>query len=353
MRIAVDAYFNNNLGDDLFLKILVERYPNAHFDFLLCDEMACEAFKKHPRVRYVSRKKVFKNILNYQAYILIGGSMFQEPNEWKTEWRKLNLTVNWFKFFRKSTFVLGCNYGPVSSDLYDKAYCKVFNKLTHMTVRDEHSYGALVGKKINLSVYPDIVLGMEFNKKIQPDDKLVGISVIDWHKNENVESYINFNVNIIKSLLLDGKKIRLFAFQNADKISDLEICNKILRKLNLQESNQESNIEIISYKGDVDVFLEKYIECKYAITSRFHSLIISLLSNQIICPVIYSNKTLNTIKYLGIGLKSITLDNIENYNIDKVKELFEINKSMDRNLINTLSQESKQHFKILDQKLRK
>ena len=71
MRIAVDAYYNNNLGDDLFLDTLINRYGNGQFDFILKEKDKCKAFKDHDRVNFVGRKYVFQNIFKYDAYVFM------------------------------------------------------------------------------------------------------------------------------------------------------------------------------------------------------------------------------------------------------------------------------------------
>lgn len=170
MRVAVDAYFNNNLGDDLFLEILLKRYKGVQFDFMITDSNSCLAFRNNPQVNFISRKKMLCNILKYDAYILIGGSLFQEPEDWRNHWRIFNLTVSLFKILGKSSFVLGCNFGPFDSEEYKNCYTKTFKKLTHMTVRDNYSFEILSNKGINLSVHPDIVLSKYIDlpiKKIQ------------------------------------------------------------------------------------------------------------------------------------------------------------------------------------------
>ncbi|WP_282022626.1 polysaccharide pyruvyl transferase family protein [Priestia flexa] len=345
MRVAVDAYFNNNLGDDLFLNILIDRYPNVHFDFLLTKKEACKAFQNHPRVNYVSRKDVFKNILKYKAYIFIGGSMFQEPLNWKAQWKLFNLTVNIFNFFRKRTFVLGCNFGPFETTTYKERYSQTFRKLTHMTVRDDLSYELLKNQGINLSKHPDIVFSMckQVNHEKNSQD-IVGISVIDWHKNKNLEGYINLNKKIIIDSIQKGRKVRLFAFQNTNGVSDLNLCNTILEQL----KKYQKDIEVISYNGNIIRFLDKYLECGYVVTSRFHSLILSLLYSQDICPIIYSEKTSNTLKYLGLNLQCISMDETVDFNETKVADVFNANSKINLQVIKDISKRAHKHFEFVD-----
>jgi colanic acid/amylovoran biosynthesis protein len=352
LRIAVDAYFNNNLGDDLFLEILLNRYEEAVFDFMVRDISACKAFMNSPRVNFKSRKQVLRNIKNYEAYIFIGGSLFQEPKYWKKQWKIFNFTVSLFNLFKKSTFVLGCNFGPVKTELYRRSYTKTFKKLTHITVRDQYSFNALKELKTNLTVHPDIVLSMKNNNKINKNNKVVGISVIDWPRNKNFQEYLDFNLNLIQQLILEENKlVRLFSFQNTEHISDLKIINKIIDKLD--ESIREK-IDIVSYDGDIRSFLNKYSECHAMVTSRFHSLILSLIYEQSIFSIIYSNKTLQTTEFLDLSIDSLVLNSLKSSDVNEVKDIVVDNKiNYDKRKLSSLSQDAEKHFEKLDKVIRK
>ncbi|MBT2658624.1 polysaccharide pyruvyl transferase family protein [Bacillus sp. ISL-18] len=345
MRIAVDAYFDNNLGDDLFLDILVNRYENSDFDFLINDQSAAKAFINHKRVNFKSRKEVLLNIFKYDAYLFIGGSMFQEPENWKKQWKTFDTTIKIFKFFRKDTFVLGCNFGPIKTNEYKEKYVSTFKKLSHLTVRDQYSFESLDNKGIEISVHPDIVLGKTLENRPERNSNLIGISIIDWPKNNNIEGYIHFNVDLIKRLHAKNKSVRLFAFQDTQEISDLTVINKVIEKV-----DNIKNIDIVSYDGDIKGFLEKYDECYSMVTCRFHSFILSLLMNQRICPIIYSDKTLNTMKFLGINIRHFELDSISNgKSLDEVENsLLNYELTYEKSLISELSCKATQHFAVLD-----
>ena len=56
MRNFVDGYWRKNLGDDLFLKILAERYPNNKF-YILIDEEFYSVFDKFTNIIPMFNKK--------------------------------------------------------------------------------------------------------------------------------------------------------------------------------------------------------------------------------------------------------------------------------------------------------
>ena len=100
MRILVNAYFSKNLGDDLFLKILFERYPKVNWYLLTDNTDYNDIFDKHNNVRILKglslnilgiRKvdifhKINDLLLKYYKYdglVTIGGSIFMEGPGWK------------------------------------------------------------------------------------------------------------------------------------------------------------------------------------------------------------------------------------------------------------------------------
>src|SRR5690625_7411366 len=52
-RILVSAYFAKNVGDDLFLKVLFDRYPHVQWDLLTANRNYQELFKDYDHVRII------------------------------------------------------------------------------------------------------------------------------------------------------------------------------------------------------------------------------------------------------------------------------------------------------------
>ncbi len=87
MKIYVNAYLENNLGDDLFIKILTERYKKHKFYSIT------KGFKNYTKNNFkvYSNKYIFKVLKKFELekylankfdlVITIGGSMYQENND--------------------------------------------------------------------------------------------------------------------------------------------------------------------------------------------------------------------------------------------------------------------------------
>ena len=137
-QILVLGYWHRNLGDDLFLKILAERYSNTTFNIYINKENF-RPFKTlvnvKPVFRYNSRtisrraknkldnflfkfgfvtlNSIQRELLNYKQIVEIGGSIFIQPST--------GFDSNYYlrKAIGKSGIdysILGCNFGPYSSE---------------------------------------------------------------------------------------------------------------------------------------------------------------------------------------------------------------------------------------------
>ena len=73
-KILVDAYYAKNLGDDLFLKILFDRYSDVDWYLFGADEDYKNIFKEYDNV-FIHKElwtkiyRVFKNIWSIKWFI--------------------------------------------------------------------------------------------------------------------------------------------------------------------------------------------------------------------------------------------------------------------------------------------
>ena len=188
MRVFLNAYANYNLGDDLFLKIVADRYKNHNFicmpsnnynkfssNLKFKDKIFCKVLCK------ISDKKIgyyaYKILLNKcKAILTIGGSMFMEKNT------KYNYIYN----INKPHYILGSNFGPYNTNkFYDEMY-EIFSKVEDVCFREEYSYN-LFKKLPNIRYASDIVFALNTDDVIITNNKKVVISTIDCSKKTSLE----------------------------------------------------------------------------------------------------------------------------------------------------------------------
>lgn len=345
-KILVQAYTEKNFGDDLFLKLLFDRYPNVEWilDNALTEYK--EIFKKYNNVSF-SKNYIYKLLsrfnhgyFEYDALLYIGGSIFIQDDEfWK---KQLNERKRMFKIFKnKAIFVLGANFGPFKDNLFLQEYIKLLKQCKDVCFRDAFSL-ELFGDLENIRVNPDIVFQLN-HKKIIKDKNSIGISLISLKNRKELikhdELYKMKMIELIERCIENGKKIYLFSF--CQREGDLDIINFIINNIN---KCYKKYINIVSYDGDIDTFLTKFGSMQNIIGARFHSCILSQVFEQGLYPLIYSNKTYNMLCDIGLNKEYTYINNIENLNIDHVLEIIDNNKIIDKNIF----KDAYKQFEVLD-----
>lgn len=315
-KVLVRAYQRLNLGDDLFLKILSDRYPDISF-YLLSD-------KRLPKVGVYSRygnihtesfmircirklallfnfsiiesilitiyHRLFRRILSqFDSYIYIGGSLFIQNRNHIGIADKRNAIL--FKEARHS-FIIGANFGPYSSEEFVRFYNDAFKNCDSVTFRDSFSRD-LFPKLQNVSVSPDVVFQLPVTNCHRILNS-VGLSIIDLYSRADLsiyaDDYERFIRNCVSSLLSHDKEVYVFSFCKAE--GDEIAINRILGK--------DARVHRVFYNGDIDEFLALYSSMESMLCTRFHSMILSMVYGQKFIPITYSNKmrqVLNDLKF--------------------------------------------------------
>lgn len=356
--ILVNGYFGINLGDDLFFKILFDRFPMVNFriysNFYLPQnyKMYRKIFKKYDNVKVFKYKKI-RNLLytidsyndfefrNYDAAIYIGGSIFIEENNIGRNYKEKKQIIESFARKGKGIFILGSNFGPYKDEEFKNKFENIFKKCTDVCFRDNYSYE--IFKNIsNIRKAPDIVFSLK-NKNLKKIENSIGISVISLSERkelkEKQDDYINKIKSIVESGLKRNIKFTLFSFSEIQ--GDLQVINEII---NLINPNDRKKIEVVSYNGDIDYFLKKFSQMESIIGSRFHSCILSQIFKQGLYPLIYSDKTYNVLNDIGLNKEYVYIRDINKLDVEHVLECIRENK-ID---VSELQKEADNQFYILE-----
>ncbi|QNF26188.1 polysaccharide pyruvyl transferase family protein [Metabacillus elymi] len=354
-KILVNAYFAKNLGDDLFLKVLFDRYPDVEWYLLTSDKSYKEIFSRYNKVKIIKSLSlnIGKREINlfykindillkykkYDAYLIIGGSIFMEFPSWEEKLKHREYLPNKFKELNKQTFIIGSNFGPFTDDTFIEKHKEFFNKFDDICFRDKYSYN-LFNDLNNVRVSPDVVFNLE-TKSSNKKEKVVGISLIDIEKRKNLqEFYNNYNkkvIELIEKFIDVGYSIKLFSF--CENEGDLRISNYIKSKV-----KNSNNIKVINYDGDIDEFLNQFKTCEVIVGTRFHSIILGILFDLNVFSIIYSEKTYNVLRDLNLNTESnyCYIKNIQELDVETV--IFKENKIENRVVL----KKAEEQFKSLD-----
>jgi len=356
MNVFVKLFAELNLGDDLFLKILIDRYPNIKFILRARDEYKIIfgqnnnleirqdlfvrrtksiSYKVASVLRRTFYPSSYKNLLvklikhqylndfeSSDVFVSIGGSIFIQPKTlpYYTDVEYYNIVGREFQHI----FFLGCNFGPYTDTHYLNNYRQIFSKATDVCFRDEKSW-KLFSDLDNVRYRPDIVFGLEFPKS-SSKEKSVGFSVVSARNGINKDAYLKKYAEIVSSYQKAGYEIYFFSF--CKKQGDEDTIEEIIKLL-----VDDNNINRVYYNGKIDEFVSIYSSIKKMYCGRFHSMILSMIFDQEIYPIAYSkkmNNVLNDIGYEGeiIEMEDFHLINPENldsqisrnsYDIENVK----------------------------------
>ena len=180
MKVYVDAYLAQNLGDDLFIDILTKRYPNHKF--LAISKKQCKHNLKNLKV--VSNSYLYRTVKKFQlekylanmcdVVVSIGGSMYMENND----------NTRDFSLGKNKRYILGTNFGPYQTKEYYNNLKKVFKNAEDVCFREKYSYD-LFKDLPNVRYAPDIVFSMNTSNVNVTNRKKAIISVISCKRKLN------------------------------------------------------------------------------------------------------------------------------------------------------------------------
>lgn len=305
MKVFIDAYLFQNLGDDLFVDLLIERYPQVEFitysSFYKSNKPNIKVYYNRILNKLIGGENIKYHLAKKCDYVVyIGGSMFIEGASKPSKILNSNL----------KTYILGSNFGPYQNESYVEMHRNIFKQMQDVCFRDEYSYELFKDVK-SVRKATDLVFSLPLQAKEVNECKAL-ISIIDCHgKNEAYkQSYENKMIEIINKLKQDGFKICLMSFcklQNDEKAIEA-ICSKV------------SVDETYYYRGNTSEAIAKINEASFVIGSRFHANILGMLLNKAILPIAYSNKTINILKDINYQGKQINLANIDEFEVNSLNE---------------------------------
>lgn len=377
MKVFVKVYANKNLGDDLFLKILFDRYPHCEFileapieydlmftsysNVTVYDSSELRnitllyrvirklssklSFNAYYKLICVDFEKKYRAILNdCDLFLSIGGSIFMEQKG------SYSYDICLYKFIinnwsQMPKFFLGCNFGPYQSTFFLDSFHSIFSNFTDTCFRDSYSYN-LFSDIDNIRLSPDIVFSLP-----KVDSVVVRKSIGFVLRPNGKESSPEFREQHIKliSLCIDkGYTIKLFSF--CENEGDKEFVDVIYQDLEKLNKTCIHKVARVYYDGNYDSFLSEYASVEYMVCERFHGMILSFINQQVVLPVMYSDKMANVLSDINFSGKSYTNDSfLEDSPANILASLF--NNSFDLDL--SIAKSSINHFLTLDKYITK
>ena len=360
-KIYLKCVYKKNLGDDLLVKIICDRYPKEKFYLMNYlgggispkisnlneKKITITTFRIFRKIAHITKSfHIIENhiIKKCDFVVSIAGSIFMETKALETDGR-----IDWFKNVKKDLYLIGSNIGPIFSKSYvERVKRDVFSRAKDICLRDKKSY-ELVKDIKSVRYAPDIVFSFDVDKyKNIIEKKKVIISVINIDDkikqmvNPNKSKYYHLINDFINKFIDEGYEVELFSFCSAEK-DDVAISEL------LTQNDNHSKVKTVYYDGNIDSAIKELASAKVIIGTRFHANVIGMLLNKTVIPIIYNDKTRELLKDLSFKGKYVDLDSIDEFNINDLKE-----KNLDYKInIEKQKKEAEKHFEKLDKILEK
>lgn len=360
-RVFIHAYAAGNLGDDLLIRILCERYPKVKFRMFVdaeyqhyyseignlklyspTERIAVIIDKLLKRIKNVDRG--FWKILVKTADVTvhIGGSVFVQHLEDYSPAFQLDETL---QRLSKKIIVMGANFGPYTDESYYRKYHDLLKKYESVSFRDKYS-AELFADLPNVIYAPDIAFNFKIKGKFITQKRVL-FSVIDLKSRDgkfaihgHASEYKSFLVKMIKRYIQNGYEIELLGFCTMQ--GDEDAVREIAEQLNIEERNKVSKS---SYRGNLDECIQKFAESEIIIATRFHAVILGWLMGKQVFPIIYDQKTEKVLDDMSVTC-CVSLDALqEDMDIDEV--ICQIEKS-EAPPLNEIIKIAEKHFTVLD-----
>lgn len=336
-KMLLIGYTRINLGDDLFLSMVINRYPDIDID-LHVPRGYQYPFLKAKNVNIIFENIENVNIDNYCVISYVAGSIFSEISKNYDYKIWLDKLVKESKQKNIPFLFISSNYGPEYTKKWFKLCDSIIKNSFHVNFRDKISFEKFNYK--NVSYIPDLILSLNY-KQNKKEENSVGISIIDLYSlyrgeiNQYYFNYMNFLKKNIINYIENNKKVYLFSFCKYEG-DELAIDNL----LTIIDKKYHNSIVIVKYDGNINKFLNIYSRMEYFLCTRFHSMILSHLFEQKIFICSYSNKLLNVIDSYKFKYNFLSINgDLSNHIIDLKKY-----KKIDKKLVN----DSKKNFDVLD-----
>ena len=298
VKVLLYVYAAINLGDNLFVYTLLKRYPEVDFYIQVEDKAYQKIYDEFSNIHFLNepRNVGIVNVKDYDAIIYVGGSIFMESEYAFHEMKEFNYLINQGIGQGKPFFYMSSNFGPYKTQEYLEKARENF-AISKVCFRDKESY-ELFQDLETVSYAPDLAFSLKI-PKVEKEKKTIGISVINLENRDNLKDKTQIYEELIKKTIIQFAKrnyqVKLFSF------SQFETDDKAIERIQKSVPKEyQEKVTARYFDGDIDSYLEDYAKMEYMICTRFHSMILSILSEQKIYNITYSKKQDNVILDTGL-----------------------------------------------------
>lgn len=303
MRILLDAYFDNNFGDDLFFTTILNRYPEDLFYVFWNnpEEHVLRKVMQHSNLVFLPKNCELHIGTAFDGYIMIGGDVLPDGIDYSRRIDGMRTVKENGGFVAMLGFSLYGSYGEkTQKDLQTMA-----ELADSIVVRDKFSaarFRELV-PNANVTESTDMAFTAPYASSVNRDRQILGIAPRRklYSTDQEHTAFCTAMASLADSWLKnhpDGM-VRFLALSTGEY--DDRVTSEDIRAL---MANADKT-EIAAHTDTVPGFLERVRACTAMVPTRFHALVFALIYKIPFVPVPYEIKVtqlLDEIGYSGIRI---------------------------------------------------
>lgn len=354
MKYLVYGYYGyNNLGDELLLNTIIENISikdkSAQFKILnkYSDTLTQYKNVEYTNIRNIlhdSKNKIskflrffntFKKYIDVcDVFIIGGGTLLMDTGKFNFLMMYLSFLVQYANFKNKKVILLGVGIDILGNPFSNIWAKKILKNCNTINLRDKLSYQ--VARKIdvknkNILLTQDLVFSNQNLQNIKSisNDKVIGISLIDYSDKFEENSFFEKINNIITYYLKNNYKIKLLSFQTDTDRAD----NKFYKKFKEIDKCEVVTLTLSNIK-------EVYNSLEFVLSMRFHGILLGLIFHKKVLGIIHEIKNYQlcfdtSIDY--IMLEELSIENILDKEYKRIK----------KNTLIELEEHSKKNFDFI------
>lgn len=320
-KVFLKFYDLQNLGDDLFLHIITNRYTNK---FTVVSKLPSKVMNKSNILVYSRRNLLLfsrfiekyiypKNFLinwiinRNDFYVYIGGSLFIDNGDWK-HWERER---RFYRHLKRPYYILGSNFGPSKSGRYTELVEDILAGAQDICFRDSASSTNFKAHQ-NVRTSTDIAFTLDISPfKVKPE-KMAVFSVISCRNRFDsviADKYEQEVINLSQNLTDKGYKVVLMSFCKSE--GDEAAIDSIVKKMPTELAYKT---EIYNYDGDLHEALRLLARAEIIVGGRFHASVLGLLFSKKVLPMAYSDKTINLLGDMDYKGEIVDIRKIDEFN---------------------------------------
>lgn len=319
--IGVWAYLDNNIGDDLMIKLLVEYFNTEEFYIYTNSSTVENTFSVYNNITIRKQKDFESDQKDMKLFVSIGGSIFNSLNSITGKISRI-MNIKMIKKLKRlgvQVATIGCNLGPFKDNFAKKIALYELSLNDLVTVRDKESFSIIDKSKLSVNY----VLADDIVYQLPSDIKRTiryGLGITAYRsKSVNEINFQNYQAlaEIANNYIERTQEmVAIFAYDSESE-NDLAAAHHIFHLI-----DNKDKVKIIPYLGNIEMFLNEFSSCAKVIAIRFHGAILSNVYEIPCIPIIYSNKMDNLLKDNKYRDYKITIENltIEELDIKKITE---------------------------------